>query len=157
MRLLVTGGAGFIGTNFVLYTRRQHPDIDLVVLDLLTTPGSGEALRRAAPDVELVEGDICDVDLVEGLVARTDTVVHFARAAHRQFGVAVTISNCSNNYGPFQHVEKFIPRQVTNVLEDVKPKLYGSGKNVRDWIHVDDHSSAVHAILTRGELGETYL
>jgi dTDP-glucose 4,6-dehydratase len=79
------------------------------------------------------------------------------RAWVRSFGVRATISNCSNNYGPFQHVEKFIPRQITNVLDGGRPKLYGAGHNVRDWIHVDDHSSAVLAIIDRGRLGETYL
>ena len=79
------------------------------------------------------------------------------RAWHRTFGVRATISNCSNNYGPYQHVEKFIPRQITNILDGVRPKLYGDGRNVRDWIHTDDHSSAVWTILTKGEMGETYL
>ena len=79
------------------------------------------------------------------------------RAWHRTYGVEVTISNCSNNYGPYQHVEKFIPRQVTSVLCGMRPKLYGDGRNVRDWIHTSDHSSAVWAILTRGVPGETYL
>ena len=82
---------------------------------------------------------------------------HLVRAWHRTFGVRATISNCSNNYGPYQHVEKFIPRQITNILDGVRPKLYGDGRNVRDWIHTDDHSSAVWAILTKGEMGETYL
>lgn len=79
------------------------------------------------------------------------------RAWVRSFGVRATISNCSNNYGPWQHIEKFIPRQITNVVDGVRPKLYGSGENVRDWIHADDHSSAVLAILERGQIGETYL
>jgi dTDP-glucose 4,6-dehydratase/dTDP-4-dehydrorhamnose reductase/dTDP-4-dehydrorhamnose 3,5-epimerase len=79
------------------------------------------------------------------------------RAWVRSFGVAATISNCSNNYGPYQHVEKFIPRQITNVLRGIRPKLYGEGRNVRDWIHADDHSSAVLAILEKGRIGETYL
>ena len=79
------------------------------------------------------------------------------RAWHRTYGVPVTISNCSNNYGPRQHIEKFIPRQVTNILCGIKPKLYGDGLNVRDWIHTEDHSSAVWKILTEGALGETYL
>ena len=79
------------------------------------------------------------------------------RAWVRSFGITATISNCSNNYGPYQHVEKFIPRQITNVLAGLRPKLYGAGENVRDWIHVDDHNSAVHAILERGRSGETYL
>ena len=79
------------------------------------------------------------------------------RAWVRSFGVQATISNCSNNYGPFQHVEKFIPRQITNVIRGIRPKLYGAGENVRDWIHADDHSSAVLTILDRGEIGETYL
>jgi len=79
------------------------------------------------------------------------------RAWVRSFGVAATISNCSNNYGPYQHVEKFIPRQITNVLDGIRPKLYGAGRNVRDWIHTDDHSAAVLLILEQGVLGETYL
>jgi len=79
------------------------------------------------------------------------------RAWVRSFGVRATISNCSNNYGPFQHVEKFIPRQITNVLRGVRPRLYGAGENVRDWIHADDHSSAVLRILEQGEIGQTYL
>jgi dTDP-glucose 4,6-dehydratase len=79
------------------------------------------------------------------------------RAWVRSFGVRATISNCSNNYGPYQHVEKFIPRQITNVLRGTRPKLYGKGENVRDWIHADDHSSAVLTILDRGTIGETYL
>lgn len=79
------------------------------------------------------------------------------RAWVRSFGVQATISNCSNNYGPYQHVEKFIPRQITEILEGRKPKLYGTGENVRDWIHTEDHSSAVLKILEEGKIGETYL
>jgi dTDP-glucose 4,6-dehydratase len=82
---------------------------------------------------------------------------HLVRAWVRSFGVRATISGCSNNYGPWQHVEKFIPRQITNVLEGRRPRIYGTGAHVRDWIHVDDHSAAVHAILERGRVGETYL
>lgn len=79
------------------------------------------------------------------------------RAWVRSFGVQATLSNCSNNYGPYQHVEKFIPRQITNLIDGVRPKLYGTGENVRDWIHVEDHNSAVWAIIERGRIGETYL
>ncbi len=79
------------------------------------------------------------------------------RAWVRSFGVRATISNCSNNYGPYQHVEKFIPRQITNVIDGVRPRLYGAGLNVRDWIHVDDHNAAVQTIVERGAIGETYL
>jgi dTDP-glucose 4,6-dehydratase len=79
------------------------------------------------------------------------------RAWVRSFGLAATISNCSNNYGPYQHIEKFIPRQITNLLSGLRPKLYGVGANVRDWIHVDDHNAAVWTILDKGRLGETYL
>jgi dTDP-glucose 4,6-dehydratase len=79
------------------------------------------------------------------------------RAWVRSFGLQATISNCSNNYGPYQHIEKFIPRQITNILINEKPKLYGSGENVRDWIHVDDHNSAVHTIISKGKIGETYM
>ncbi|WP_235736584.1 dTDP-glucose 4,6-dehydratase [Nocardioides alcanivorans] len=82
---------------------------------------------------------------------------HLVRAWVRSFGVAATLSNCSNNYGPWQHVEKFIPRQITNVLDGGRPKLYGAGMNVRDWIHASDHSSAVLKVLQEGRIGETYL
>ena len=79
------------------------------------------------------------------------------RAWVRSFGVQATLSNCANNYGPYQHVEKFLPRQITNVLTGHKPRLYGQGTNVREWTHVDDHNAAVHLILERGRAGETYL
>lgn len=82
---------------------------------------------------------------------------HLVRAWSRSFEIAATISNCSNNYGPWQHIEKFIPRQITSVIDGGRPKLYGVGHNVRDWIHVADHSSAVLAIIERGRIGETYL
>jgi dTDP-glucose 4,6-dehydratase len=82
---------------------------------------------------------------------------HLVRAWVRSFGVQATLSNCSNNYGPWQHIEKFIPRQITNMIDGVMPKVYGDGLNVRDWIHADDHSSAVLRILERGRIGETYL
>ena len=237
MRLLVTGGAGFIGANFVHATVREHPDVRVTVLDALTYAGSSESLAPVADDVRLVHGDIGDAELVEKLVAETDAVVHFAAETHvdnsladpeaflhtnvvgtftvleavrrhgirlhhvstdevygdlplddpirfteatpynpsspysatkaasdmlvrswvRSFCVRATISNCSNNYGPYQHVEKFIPRQITNVLTGRRPKLYGLGANVRDWIHVTDHNRAVWRILADGELGRTYL
>ena len=234
MRVLVTGGAGFIGANFVHWTRRNRPEVEVTVLDALTYAGSGASLGDAAP---LVQGDITDAALVDRLVGEHDLVVHFAAETHndnslsdpspfvqtnvvgtftileavrrhgvrlhhvstdevygdlelddperftestpynpsspysstkagsdllvrawvRSFGIAATISNCSNNYGPYQHVEKFIPRQITNVLDGQRPKLYGDGLNVRDWIHVDDHNSGVWAIVDRGRSGETYL
>ena len=237
MRLLVTGGAGFIGANFVHQTVREHPDVEVTVLDALTYAGSQASLAPVADAVRFVHGDITDAPLVDSLVAHSDAVVHFAAESHndnsltdpwpflqtnvigtyallqavrahdvryhhistdevygdlalddparftettpynpsspysstkassdllvrawaRSFGVRATISNCSNNYGPYQHVEKFIPRQITNVLTGVRPKLYGQGTNVRDWIHVEDHNSAVWTILERGVTGETYL
>ena len=236
MKVLVTGGAGFIGSNFVRRTRRRRPDWQLTVLDALTYAGD-RANLDGVPDVAFVEGSIADADLVDALVADTDVVVHFAAESHndnslsnpypfvetnvigtfrileavrrnkvrlhhistdevygdlelddparfteatpvnpsspysstkasadllvrawiRSFGIEATISNCSNNYGPYQHVEKFIPRQITNILSDVKPKVYGQGANVRDWIHVDDHNDAVVTIIEKGRLGETYL
>ena len=237
MRLLVTGGAGFIGANFVRSTLRERPDVSLTVLDAFTYAGSRESLARLDDTVRVVEGDITDADLVAQLVADADAVVHFAAETHvdnaladpepflrsnvigtftvleavrrhgvrlhhvstdevygdlalddprrftadtpynpsspysstkaaadmlvrawvRSYGVAATISNCSNNYGPYQHVEKFIPRQITNVLTGRRPKLYGRGANVRDWIHVDDHNSAVWRIIEDGTIGRTYL
>lgn len=237
MRLLVTGGAGFIGANFVHQTVRERPDHQVTVLDALTYAGNRSSLDPVADAIEFVPGSIADATLVDRLVGACDVVVNFAAETHndnslaapepflqtnlvgtyrlleavrhhgvrlhhvstdevfgdlqldeerrfteetayrpsspysatkagadllvrawvRSFGVAATISNCSNNYGPYQHVEKFIPRQVTNVLCGVKPKVYGAGANVRDWIHVDDHNRALHAVLDRGRLGETYL
>ncbi len=237
MRLLVTGGAGFIGANFVHATVRERPDVQVSVLDSLTYAGSRESLAPVAEDVRLIEGDVTDAALVTTLVSEADAVVHFAAETHvdnaladpapfvhtnvvgtftvleavrshgvrlhhvstdevygdlpldapdrftestpyqpsspysstkaaadllvrawvRSYGVAATISNCSNNYGPYQHVEKFIPRQITNILTGRRPKLYGRGANVRDWIHVEDHNSAVWRILTDGTLGRTYL
>jgi dTDP-glucose 4,6-dehydratase len=237
MRLLVTGGAGFIGANFVHSTVREHPEVSVTVLDAMTYAGSRESLAAVADDIRLVQGDITDTALVSELVAESDTVVHFAAETHvdnsladpepflrtnvvgtftvleavrrngvrlhhistdevygdlplddpvrfteatpydpsspysstkaasdmlvrawvRSYGVRATISNCSNNYGPYQHVEKFIPRQITNILTGRRPKLYGAGANVRDWIHVEDHNSAVWRIVQGGQLGRTYL
>jgi dTDP-glucose 4,6-dehydratase len=235
--VLVTGGAGFIGANFVLRTARTRPEWEVTVLDALTYAGNRASLDPVADRIRFVHGSVADADLVDGLVADADLVVHFAAESHndnslsepwpfveanivgtyrlleavrrhgvrlhhistdevygdlelddprrftertpvnpsspysaskasadllarawiRSFGIEATISNCSNNYGPLQHVEKFIPRQVTGILRGVKPKLYGSGENVRDWIHVDDHNDAVVAIIEQGRPGETYL
>jgi dTDP-glucose 4,6-dehydratase len=237
MRVLVTGGAGFIGSNFVHQTLATRPDSEVVVLDALTYAGHMSSLEPVADRIRFVEGSVADAAVVEPLVEGSDAVVHFAAESHndnsladpspfirtnlvgtftlleavrrhgvryhhvstdevygdlalddptrftedtpyapsspysaskagsdhlvrawvRSFGLRATISNCSNNYGPRQHVEKFIPRQVTNVLDGVRPKLYGDGLNVRDWIHVDDHNDAVWAILEEGRAGETYL
>lgn len=236
-KLMVTGGAGFIGSNFVQYVV-ANTDARVTVLDKLTYASNKASLNELPADrVSLVVGDICDVDLVNSLVADADAVVHYAAESHndnslndpspfvhtnlfgtfvlleavrrhgkrfhhistdevygdlelddperftestpynpsspysstkagsdllvrawvRSFGVAATLSNCSNNYGPLQHVEKFIPRQITNLIDGIRPRLYGQGLNVRDWIHADDHSSAVLSILERGRIGETYL
>ncbi len=237
MRLLVTGGAGFIGANFVHSTVQERPTVSVTVLDALTYAGCRESLRSVEDDIRLVEGDLVDETLVDQLVAESDAVVHFAAETHvdnaldgpapfvrsnvvgtysvleavrrhgvrlhhvstdevygdlpldgderftaqtpfnpsspysatkasadllvrawvRSYGVRATISNCSNNYGPYQHIEKFIPRQITNVLTGRRPKLYGVGANVRDWIHVADHNSAVWRILESGASGSTYL
>lgn len=236
-RLLVTGGAGFIGSNFVHHVI-EHTDDHVTVLDKLTYAGNRASLDGLPEDrFRFVQGDIADAELVDGLFAGADAVVHYAAESHndnslndprpfldtniigtytlleaarkhgtrlhhistdevygdlelddperftentpynpsspysstkagsdllvrawvRSFGVQATISNCSNNYGPYQHVEKFIPRQITNVIRGIRPKLYGAGENVRDWIHADDHSSAVLTILEKGEIGQTYL
>ncbi len=237
MKVLVTGGAGFIGSNFVHRTLATRPDAEVTVLDLLTYAGSLSSLEGVRDRVRFVEGDVADAEVVEPLVAEADVVVHFAAESHndnsladpspfirtnivgtftlleasrqhdvryhhvstdevygdlelddpkrftedtpytpsspysaskagsdhlvrawvRSFGLRATLSNCSNNYGPRQHVEKFIPRQITNVIDGVRPKLYGDGLNVRDWIHVDDHNDAVWTIVEKGRVGETYL
>lgn len=238
MNIIVTGGAGFIGSNFVHHVYKERPDWNITVLDALTYAGNPANLEGLDPSrVTLVTGDITDADLVDKLVSEHDAIVHYAAESHndnslqnprpfldtniigtytileavrkhgkrlhhistdevygdlelddpakftentpynpsspysstkagsdllvrawvRSFGVEATISNCSNNYGPYQHVEKFIPRQITEILEGRKPKLYGAGENVRDWIHTEDHSSAVLTILEKGAIGETYL
>lgn len=236
MRILVTGGAGFIGANFVHTTHEAMPNTDIVVLDKLTyagNPKSIEGLER----VQLVVGDIADADTVDPLVKDADLVINFAAESHndnsladptpfvrtnvegtfqlleavrrhgtrfhhistdevygdlaldeprrfqpgdpyrpsspysstkaasdmlvrawvRSYNVPATISNCSNNYGPYQHIEKFIPRTITNLIDGIRPRLYGTGENVRDWIHVRDHNTAVWEIINKGRIGETYL
>ncbi|MFW0770652.1 dTDP-glucose 4,6-dehydratase [Arthrobacter koreensis] len=236
-RILITGGAGFIGSNFVRYAL-DNTDAQVSVVDKLTYAGNLASLEGLPKDrFTFVQGDICDEKLVDTLVQETDVVVHYAAESHndnslhdprpfldtniigtytlieaarkhgkrfhhistdevygdlelddperftestpynpsspysstkagsdllvrawvRSFGLQATISNCSNNYGPYQHVEKFIPRQITNVIDGIRPKLYGAGENVRDWIHANDHSSAVLTIIEKGEIGQTYL
>lgn len=236
-KLLITGGAGFIGSNFVHYTLTHRSEYEITVLDKLTYAGNKANLDSVNDSINFVTGDICDKELMDKLVNEADIVVHFAAESHndnslrepwpfvetniigtyvileavrkhnkrlhhistdevfgdlelddpnrfteetpynpsspysstkagsdhlvrawiRSFGIQATISNCSNNYGPYQHIEKFIPRQITNILSDIKPKLYGTGEQVRDWIHVDDHNSAVHLILDKGVIGDTYI
>ncbi|NLM68163.1 MAG: dTDP-glucose 4,6-dehydratase [Enterococcus sp.] len=246
-KMIVTGGAGFIGSNFVHYILKTQPETHVTVLDKLTYAGNKENLSDLPKErFEFVVGDIADESLVNELVKGADIVVNYAAESHndnslvnpspfiqtnivgtfvlieacrkhqvryhhistdevygdlplvedlpfkgegagekfteetaynpsspysaskassdllvrawvRSFGLQATLSNCSNNYGPYQHIEKFIPRQITNVLSDIRPKLYGAGTNVRDWIHVEDHSSAVALIIEKGEIGHTYL
>ena len=203
--IIVTGGCGFIGSNFVHHVVREHPGVHVTVLDKLTYAGNPENIAGLPADrVELVVGDICDEGLLERIVPGHDAIVHFAAESHNDRSIAdpepfvrtnvegtyrlleacrkhdIRFHHVSTDevYGdlsydsderiteespyrpsspPYQHVEKFIPRQVTNVLCGIRPKLYGDGRNVRDWIHTEDHSSAVWEILTRGRCGETYL
>ena len=238
MTILVTGGAGFIGSNFVSYTLRNHPEDRIVVLDKLTYAGREENLARfmGDPRFRFVKGDICEADVVDHLVASVDAVVHFAaeshvdrsiedagafvrtnivgtqtlldaclrhgkkrfhhvstdevfgtlgrtgafsertpydprspysaskagadhlvRAAWHTHGLPVTLSNCSNNYGPYHFPEKIIPLFITNLLEGNKVPLYGDGSHVRDWIYVEDHCHGVDRVLRHGRMGETYL
>lgn len=236
MKLLVTGGAGFIGANFVRRTLATRPEVGITVLDALTYAGSAGTLADVADQIEFVNGDVADEAVVDDLVRQADAVAHFAAETHndnalvnpgafvrsnlvgsfvlleavrrhgrrlhqistdevygdlalgedrrfaegdafnpsspysaskaggdlllrawvRSFGVEATVSHCTNNFGPWQHVEKFIPRQITNLLTGEAVKVYGDGKHVRDWIHVDDHNDAVWAILDKGEPGRTY-
>lgn len=242
MKLLITGGAGFIGANFIEYQLAHHPEDQLVCLDALTYAGNlaNLAAARQRENFTFVKGDIVDRDLLDALFARErfDMVVNFAAeshvdnsithpevflrtnvmgtqalmdacrkhgvgryhqvstdevygdlpldrpdlfftedtplnpsspysaskasadllvmAYHRTFGLPVTISRCSNNYGPYQFPEKLIPRMISKALADQPLPVYGSGKNVRDWLHVMDHCEAVDRILRRGRVGEIY-
>ena len=239
MRLLVTGGAGFIGSNFVHYWLDRHPDDHVVVYDLLTYAGNRESLAPVEDRIVFVEGDICDRDLAETALRENDvdTVVNFAAESHNSlavvdptrffrtnvlgtqtlldasrtagvarfhhvstcevygdldldtdevftenspyrprtpynaskagadhavrayfetFGLPVTITNCSNNYGPFQFPEKVIPLFTTNALDDEPLPMYASTQNKREWLHVLDHCEAIDLVLHEGRPGETY-
>jgi len=238
MKLLVTGGSGFIGSNFIHYILDKYPAYEIYNLDSLTYAGneSNNDVVRTNPRYHFVCGDICDPNVVNDLVAQTDAIVHFAAESHvdnsiknsmvfvmtnvmgthnlleaalrngkKRFhhistdevyghlhpheepfhensphrprspysaskasadhlvmsyfhthDLPVTVSNCSNNYGPYMFPEKFMPLFITNILDGKKVPLYGDGLNVRDWIHVKDHNRAVDAILHDGAIGETY-
>ena len=246
-RLLVTGGAGFIGANFVHYWLAEHSRDRLVVLDALTYAGNTVNLKavQARAEYRFVRGDICDTALVEQLLReeRLDTIVHFAaeshvdrsiegpdafvhtnvigthsmlkaarrvwleekcapthrfhhvstdevygslgpddppfkestpyapnspysaskaasdhlvRAYHHTYGLQTSISNCSNNYGPYQFAEKLIPLMIAQLLAGKSLPVYGDGRNIRDWLHVQDHCRGIEAVLTRGRPGEVY-
>lgn len=236
-KMLVTGGAGFIGSNFVRSLIDEDDGYEITVLDALTYAGNEANLKPVWNKIHFVKGNICDYELVDALVAQNDVVVNFAAETHvdnslaesapfiqtnivgvhaileavrrhdkrlhhlstdevfgelsldssekftedrayapsnpysaskasgdmlvgawiHSYGIKATISNSANTYGPYQYVEKLIPRHITNVLIGIPPKLHGDGKNVREWTHVDDYNAAVRRILEEGRLGETYL
>lgn len=240
MKLLITGGAGFIGSNFILYWIKNYPSDQIVNLDSLTYAGNLENLREVEknPNYKFIHGDICDLDSVDGAMSGIDTVIHFAAESHvdrsikkpsdfvvtnvvgtqvlleaalkhnikrfhhistdevygsleledqskfnertnydpkspysaskagsdhlvraysHTYGLPITITNCSNNFGPYQFPEKFIPLAITNILEDKKIPVYGDGLYVRDWLYVVDHCRAIDLVLNKGKVGETYL
>ncbi len=238
MKILVTGGAGFIGSNFIIYWLANHPDDFVINFDALTYAGNLENLVSVSnnPHYQFIKGDITDAEAVEKAVQGVDLIVHFAaeshvdrsiknsgtfihtnvegtrvlleaaknnglirfhhvstdevfgalsfdapkfneqtsydprspysaskassdhlvRAYYHTYGLPITISNCSNNYGPYQFPEKLIPLFVTNLIEGKKVPVYGEGKNIRDWIHVEDHNRGVERIIEAGRIGETY-
>lgn len=238
MKLLVTGGAGFIGSNFIRQYLKNNPADSIINLDLLTYAGVRESLAdlEGQSNYRFVHGDICDANKVDLLVKEIDAIVHFAaeshvdrsikdaasfvrtnvigtqvlleaaknngnkrfhhvstdevfgslsmddpkfcettpydprspysaskagsdhlvRAYYHTHGLPITVSNCTNNYGPYQFPEKLIPLFITNLLESKKVPVYGKGSNIRDWIYVDDHNAGVEAILKKGRIGETY-
>ena len=238
MKLLVTGGCGFIGSNFIHYILNKYPDYQVTNLDLLTYAGNLENLKEfeGNPNYKFVKGDVGDKNLVNDLVKDVDIVVHFAAESHvdrsilnpedfiktnvlgtytlleacknngnkrfhhistdevfgslgadekpfdestpydprspysaskaasdhlvrayfHTYNLPITISNCSNNYGPYHFPEKVIPLFITNLIEGKKVPLYGDGMNVRDWLYVQDHCEAIDAIIHNGKIGETY-
>lgn len=236
MKTLITGGAGFIGTNFILYMMKKYPDYKIVNYDKLTYAGNLKNLKDVenSPNYTFIKGDITNEEQVKKSMQGCDWVVHFAAETHvdrsimdpdifvktnvlgtnillraakelnikrfhhistdevfgslrkgkfneqtlydprspysaskaaadylvrsyfHTFKLPITISNCSNNYGPYQFPEKFIPLFATNLIENKKVPLYGKGVNIRDWVHVDDHSRAVDLVLHKGKIGETY-
>jgi len=238
MKYLITGGAGFIGSNFIHFMLREHPDAEIVNFDALTYAGNLENLTDAEknPRYRFVKGDICDMDAVSNAMNGSDVVVHFAAESHvdrsilgpeafvrtnvlgtytllevarkhsirrfhhvstdevfgslgpqdpafnehtpytprspysaskagadhlvrayfETYGVPVTVSNCSNNYGPYHFPEKLIPLAITNILEGKDVPVYGDGMQVRDWLYVEDHCRAIDVILEKGIIGETY-
>ncbi|MCY0876434.1 MAG: dTDP-glucose 4,6-dehydratase [Firmicutes bacterium] len=236
-KLLVTGGAGFIGCNFIHYMREKHPDVAIVNLDALTYAANPASLERVAqePGYTFVEGDIADAGTVEQAMSGVDAVVHFAaeshvdrsiadpgvfvrtnvlgtqvlleaarrhqvqrflqvstdevygsleatgfftedtplaanspysaskagadlmvRAYHETYGLPTLITRCSNNYGPYQHDEKLIPTLIRKALADEPLPLYGDGRNVRDWLFVEDHCRAIDTVLHTGRVGQVY-
>ena len=239
MKLLVTGGAGFIGSNFILYWLKNHPNDTIINFDKLTYAGNLENLKSIEnnSNYKFVQGDICDASQVDNVIKDSDTIVHFAaeshvdrsitgpsefvrtnvsgtnvllesalkykikrfhhistdevfgsldledkgkfnertsynprspysaskagsdhlvRAYNHTFGLPITISNCSNNFGPYQFPEKVIPLAITNLIEGKKVPVYGDGLYVRDWLYVEDHCRAIDLILEKGKIGETY-
>lgn len=239
MKVLVTGGAGFIGANFILYWLKEHADDHIINIDKLTYAGNLENLKLIEdnPHYCFIKADIADQAQIEAEVAQSDLIVHFAaethvdrsivsadefvqtnivgtykllelakkyqvrfhhvstdevfgslklnshtkfneltaynpsspysaskaasdhlvRAYHRTYGLKITISNCSNNFGPYQFPEKFIPLVITNLIEGKKVPIYGQGNQVRDWLYVEDHCRAIDLIIKKGKTGETYL
>ena len=240
MKLLVTGGAGFIGSNFILYWMKNYPNDKIVNLDSLTYAGNLENLREVEknPNYAFIHGDICDVNIVEKAMDGISLVVNFAAESHvdrsikepspfvmtnvvgtqvlldqalknkvkkfhhistdevygsldltdpnkfsertnysprspysaskagsdhlvnayfHTYGLPIAITNCSNNFGPYQFPEKFIPLAITNILEGKKVPVYGDGLYVRDWLYVEDHCRAIDLVLNKGKIGETYL
>lgn len=239
MKVLVTGGAGFIGANFILYWLKKHPNDQIVNIDKLTYAGNLENLKsiESNPNYSFVKADIIDQAQIEPYAQKCDLVVHFAaeshvdrsilspkefidtnvvgthtllelarkykirfhhistdevfgslklntldkfdeltpydpsspysaskaasdhlvRAYHRTYGLDMTISNCSNNFGPYQFPEKFIPLAITNLIEDKKVPIYATGNQVRDWLYVEDHCRAIDLIIHKGKTGQTYL
>lgn len=239
MKLLVTGGAGFIGSNFILYWMKNHPEDEMVNFDKLTYAGNLENLTSVQnlPNYSFIKGDICDGVAVENAMKNVDMVVHFAAESHVDrsimnpsdfvetnvagtqvlldaalkanvkrfhhvstdevfgalalgskerfsettkynphspysaskagsdhlvrayadtYGLPITITNCSNNFGPYQFPEKLIPLAITNLLEHKKIPVYGDGLYIRDWLHVEDHCRGIEAVLLHGKIGETY-
>ena len=167
-KMLITGGAGFIGSNFIHYILSKYNDYQVINLDKLTYAANLDNLKDIEDNknYRFIHGDIADQEFIFKLFEneKFDIVINFAAESHvdnsilnyRTYSLPITISRCSNNYGPYQHLEKLIPLMISKAINNDNLPVYGNGLNVRDWLHVYDHCTAIDLIIHEGKIGEIY-